>query len=257
MATESALSSQASGDAPQSDLEADLDSVVQQAGDFRAITDWLVGITIPDSPWDNGLRIGNPLAGDLGNRLWPWNRAASRLITLGRKNEAVEVWSALYLSFLTLQSSYRHRYHKGMALCNIGYALGKVPGQRIVQAKSWLLGIIEDTLTDFDSAPGQLNLRNTLSMRGVTRPVLLQLVNAVRSRFVDQSIVPLLPELCVELWLDPTRRSNSEKCVKAIAGLLASLQNSYPRLPAADSYFRLVAEAWDFADWSRGIISNE
>jgi hypothetical protein len=216
----------------------------------------LVSVSLPPQPWDDSGTVVNPLRGNLDAQFWAWNRAANAKLKRQRPQDALEIWSAMYLVFLSLQQKYHHRYRKGMALCNVGYALGKIAGQRQLQAKSWLLGIVEDVLTDPSSSSEQLNFRNALSMRGATSSILRQLVAAIESRFVDQSITPLLPETCIELWLEPTRRAPSEECMKRIDHLLDRLDRSYPHLPDPGNSWSLLQETWGFLEWAKGVIGG-
>ena len=137
----------------------------------------------------------------------------------------------MYLYFVSMQDRFHQRYHKGMPLCNIGFALGKMPGHRRWQAQSWSLGIIEDCLTNSETVEAAANFKNLLSMRGVTVPILRQLISNTLSRYTEDSITPLYPELCIDTWLAPTSPGASEASVKCVENLLGALRDAYPYLP--------------------------
>jgi hypothetical protein len=106
----------------------------------------LTALTLPADSWSPGDLV-NPFQGDLEDQLWPWNRAANRLVNQGYPNAAADVWSAMYLACLSLQQRLHSRIHKATPLCNIGFALARA-GQRRLAAKSWLLGVVEEALSD-------------------------------------------------------------------------------------------------------------
>ncbi|MBI2809146.1 MAG: hypothetical protein HYX68_29540 [Planctomycetes bacterium] len=207
---------------------------------------------------DRRISLPNPFLGGLEGQFWRWNRIAGQFIKQDKADQALEVWSAMYLSLLAIQGRYHQRLHKGMALCNIGYALGKIHGERANQAKSWILGIIEDIFTDVDSVEEGLNHKNLLSMQNVTAPRIRQLVSAVRLRVFDEAITPLFPESCVDFIVTPAVDAPSIVALKYIGDLQSCINSASPDLPREDgTYWNVLKKCWSFLDWSKGVISDD
>jgi hypothetical protein len=236
------------------DLMNQIDELVPNVQDVAEVIDFLAGITISAKPWNEG--GANALRGDLEGQFWPWNRAAGELIRNNRPKDALEVWSAMYIAFLALQAKNYQRYHKGMALCNVGYAFGKIASKREMQAKCWLLGIIEDVLTNPETADAQLNFRNA-AKSGISETILRQFARTIETRFVEEAIVPAFPETCVEFWQDPTWQVPSDHCLRNVTRLHQLIQESSPQMPQVESYADLLEQIWSFADWSKGVVRGE
>lgn len=234
-------------DGASAELEQWIDANCIGPDDVGRVVERLARRTVPPQPWHPS-RTANPVSADFEEVNWPWNRAAGNLVERGFPGAALEVWSAHYLVYLSLQQRYYQRYPKGGPLCNIGYALAKVRNTSAA-AKSWLLGLAEDALTDPAASYEQ---KNYLNLRRVdaARAVLGQVIRTVESRFLDQAIVPLLPECAIELCLQPGRLSSSEECFARMSRLLAGLAESYPELPSNSQCWALLNHAWAFADWS-------
>jgi hypothetical protein len=215
------------------------------------VVERLTALTLPSQPWNPSDTV-NPLGGDLEAQFWFWNRAANHFLGRGHFQAAVEVWSAHYLSYLSLQLRYHHRYHKGMPLCNIGYAFARA-GRARLAVRSWLLGVVEDSLTDVSTATEAVSYQNLRKMR-VAPAVLSQLIATVESRFLSQSTVPLFPESVIELWLNPTLVVASETCMKSLGLLSESLARCYPKLPnSTHPLEETLHPFWGFADWVNGV----
>ncbi len=214
----------------------------------------LMSLTLPVAPWNPNVPV-NPFREDLESQCWFWNRAGGNLTDAGHHLEAVNVWAAHYLSLLSLQLKFHHRYHKGMPLCNIGFAFARM-GRTRLAAQSWLLGVIEDALTHGSMADESQSYRNLLRVN-VATSVLDQLVTTVETRLNRQSVSPLFPESVVELWLHPTTLAPSEDCVLSVDLLVAKLGESYPTLPdRAKPWDRTLSPFWGFADWVGGILGG-
>lgn len=226
---------------------------------FPEVLQRLVEFTLPAEPWDVSPGRAHPYLADLEVQCWPWNRAAFGFIEAGRPAEAAEIWSALYLCFLSLQAKTHLQYRKGMPLCNIGFAAGKIPGSGRFQGISWLLGLVEDTLVDPLTASGQVNYRNLRSKDGYTVARIDGLISTVRLRCVDERVIPLTPELAIDYWIrgflgGEIVKSPSRACVESIDSLIADLRSSYPSLPECEVGYRARLEAaWSFVDLSRVI----
>src|SRR5258707_14234110 len=108
----------------------EVDRQIEEAGDIRELVESLTAHTLMAHPWEDMPTAANPFRGGIEAQFWPWNRAAHALLRKQDQAGALEVWSAMYLASLSMQRQFQHRYHKAMALCNIGFALGKIPGQR-------------------------------------------------------------------------------------------------------------------------------
>jgi hypothetical protein len=254
MSTESLVSSR-STDAPPVDAELH-DWINTHSTRPDQVTDLLgrlAEITLPLHPWDTSGLLVQPFTVSLDPQFWPWNLAASNLIERGYSRSGVEIWCGSYLATIKLQRTYHCRYHKGMSLCNIGYALGKTRQHREIQLHSWLLGIIEDVLTNPDTVEEGLNFQNALSMRGNgTSSMLRQLVATVQTRIVDLGVTPSLPELTFDIWTRPTRSSPSRECLSAVGRLLENL-DKHPYLPTPADCWEWVRSAWGFADVGQGV----
>jgi len=240
----------ATQDEPAS-LESWIDQKTSGPGDVRELVEHLTTLSLPREPWNPGGAV-NPLRENLEAQFWFWNRAAGNLADRGHHQAAADVWSAHYLTYLSLQLRYRHRYHKAMPLCNIGFAFSRA-GRRRLAAKVWLLGVIEDTLTDVPSAGDGISFQNLRRM-GVAPAVLNQLIATVESRFIDQSVVPLFPESVIELWHRPEMSAPSEGCIRSIDILAGLLARDYPALPDPATPWITLATFWGFADWLEGAV---
>jgi hypothetical protein len=210
-----------------------------------SVIEQLTAWTLPPKPWLSGTFV-NPLQGNLDVQSWPWNRAAGNLLDGGYAEQAAQVWSAWYLAYLSLQRQYQQRYHKGTPLCNIGLASIRAQ-HREVAIKSWLLGLVEDTLTTPEQYHEFNNYRN-LTLAGLSPPVLHQLAATVASRFLNEQIIPACPETVIDLWLHPGAPAPSEQCLREIERLGERLDNAYPNLPEPANPWGTLSEFWSFLD---------
>jgi hypothetical protein len=226
-----------------------IDARTSEPSHLGEVIDNLTSNFLPARPWESATGF----ADDIETLAWPWNRAANGLIDHGYIVAAVEVWSAHYLACLSIQLKYHQRFHKGMPLCNIGFALIK-SGSRIAAAKAWLVGVVEDTLRRVATAPVAQNYRNLVKL-GVAPAVLDQLITTVESRFMDRSAVPLFPEMVMDLWAHPTRITPREAYFRSIDELVPRLNRSYPRLPDTVNSWGMLESFWGFGDWSEGVLN--
>lgn len=242
-----------------SSLETEIDERIAKHGENVAgLIQELCQITLPPDLWSEVEFGANPLDGSLEPQFWHWNRAAVQTMKAGRIRDAVEIWAAMYLAFLSLQLRYRLRCHKGLPLLNMGIALGKLPNARDLQVKCCLLGLLEDVLTYASDAPVYGNYRNLRSMPGIKAAVLERMMAAIHVRFNNQGNLPLYPETCMELWFDPTVSVPSKACITKIERLESLMRSSLPKLPTeGGSYIMLLEQTWNFSDWSKGIIRDE
>src|SRR5262249_28412652 len=130
--------------------------------------------------------------------------------------------------------------------CNIGFAFVRAD-KREWAARSWLLGLIEDALTDAASCYESWNFRNLLSA-GFASSVLEQLIGAVRVRFLGENVIPILPEVAIEFWLQPTAVAPSERCLKLVDALMDRLSRAYPQIPESANSLAMLLEFWSFAE---------
>lgn len=218
---------------------------------INSLTAW----SLPPEPWRHGAAV-NPFRGDLDSQLWFWNRAANHYLDRGNPLAAAEVWSAHYLVYLSLQLRFHQRYHKGLPLCNIGFAFDRA-GRKKLAVKCWLLGVIEDAITNTHSAADEVNSRN-LRKHGIAPAVLDQLIATIESRFSSQAIVPIFPEAAIEVWLHPAMIGASEPCFASVDELARRLARSYPALPdPSRPWENTLAPSWGFADWAAGVLDGE
>lgn len=211
----------------------------------------LLSITIPEKPWRTDAVLATPFRDNFDAQCWFWNRAAHGLYAAGRPEDAAEVWACHYLAILSLQDIYEIRIHKGMPLCNIGFALGRVKGSHALQAKSWTLGIIEDLLTSPATFEEQKNFRNLVAKKTISSESLRQLGQVVSMRYLDHSVMPSLPERCVEYWFNPSLLSPTEDCLNRTHHLLREVRNSFPLLPQSGNRLALLERTWELKDWQR------
>lgn len=239
---------------PSAEIAEWVDKNASEPRNLGEIIARLTAWTLPATPWDPGQAI-SPLRGDLDAQCWFWNRAANNLMAHGHHAGAVDVWSALYLAYLSLQQRFHHRYPKGMPLCNLGFAFARA-GRTRQAVRCWLLGVVEDALTSVSTTPDAVNYRNLLR-KGVAPTVLRQLVEMVESRFLNESIVPLFPESVIEIWRHPIMVAPSEPCVSSLDMLAERLARSYPSLPDPATPWTLLAASWGFVDWLEGVYDGE
>jgi hypothetical protein len=218
----------------------------------------LTSLTLPERPWEplssnDSLHV-NPLKGELDFQFWFWNRAGNTLLDFGHPAAAAEIWSAAYLASLSIQQRYRQRYHKGMPLCNLGFAFARA-GQPRWAIGSWFLGVVEDVLADGSTARGGANYRNLLQMK-IISTVIDQMILTVESKFLDQFIIPMLPEAVIGLWLNPTMPAPSKDHFEHADRLMQHLTQSYPGLPNPASPWSDLRDYWEFSDWSERVASG-
>lgn len=223
-----------------------IDTNANSPADLPRVLEYLTALTLPVRPWDVTETI-NPFLGNLEGQCWPWNRAGTRYLDKGYVREAADVWAGMYLAQLSLQHKFHYRHHKGMALCNIGFTLGH-PAQKDWQGKCWLLGIVEDALTNIETCRNQASYKNLFIT--ASRPVLDQLIATVESRFLNTGLVPFLPEVVLDFWRNPLFRTPSQQCIENMEKLLEALSASYPCLPPQRSPWELLQETWSFIEWS-------
>src|SRR5262249_43687360 len=144
------------------DVQQWIDQHTKRPENLEEVIDRLTAWTLPVKPWLPTKHV-NPLLGDLDGQFWLWNRAGGNLVDGGYPDAAAKVWSASYLVYLCLQSQFQHRYHKGMPLCNMGYASAR-SNQKELAKKSWLLGLVEEALTVPDTYSDSLNYQNLQSV---------------------------------------------------------------------------------------------
>ncbi|HWE37695.1 MAG TPA: hypothetical protein VG406_14100 [Isosphaeraceae bacterium] len=237
---------------PTPDLPSWIDAHSEDPRHLGALIDRLASITLPEKPWSS-VGIETPLSGGIERLAWSWNRAAANLADRGHYQAAAEVWAGHYLACLSLQQKYQYRYHKGMPLCNLGYALARA-GHGSFAAKSTILGVIEDALTDPATAIEHQSAVNLLRWP-VAPAVIEQLITTVQSRFLDlQTIMPVLPETVVEIWRSPALLAPSERCMGNVDEFSSRLRENYPRLSDPANCSKILGQFWSFADWSEGII---
>jgi hypothetical protein len=231
-------------------LRSKIDELTADPANVRPLLDVLVDFTLPDDPFNVAPGRLNPYLFDFKRQCWPWNRSAFRYLDGGQIGKAAQLWAAQYLCAMALQGRCHIRIHKGVPLCNLGYALGKLENSKL-QAVCWLLGVVEDTLSDPGGAPGELNNRNLLSKRNDVPPQTLreELIPNTVSFFVEQNIIPLFPEVCLDSWinwylLDKGPQPPNAERMERVKKLLADLMDAYPRLPASDDYVCLLAGTW-------------
>lgn len=245
------LESSAGGFSTLEELDSWLGEVTSDPKTVDDVIEHLVAGTLPDPIWEVGQVLASPFRENFDAQCWFWNRAANGYLQSGHRQEAVEVWASLYLATLSLQQKYRCRLHKSMSLCNIGVALGKIPGHRELQAKSWSLGLIEDVFSEPTGYLDGLNFRNLRSMRGVTSASLQQLGLMIEKRFLASALILELPERCIEYWFHPLLITPTRECLLRTEELLSKLEGSYPNLPEPGRRLAMIEQAWGFADWTR------
>lgn len=196
----------------------------------------LVAWTLPEPGREvESPQIVDPFSGNLDKQCWFWNRAASRLgKQSGDHFASAEIWAAHYLCYISLQITSGLRFHKGMPLCNIGVALTRA-GDTKASSLPWLLGIIEDYLTQPEAVHDNKNYQNLISTASFGPAVVERLISTLDGRFLAFSIIPSVPEIPLGVWLDPLASHPSEPDLLRIASLIEDLKANSPGLPPSDN----------------------
>jgi hypothetical protein len=226
-----------------------IDENVNTRADLDRTIAFLTELTLSPDRADRRATVA-PLSYSLDEQLWPWNRAASRFVKkAGAPEAAAEVNAAMYLAIISLQVQYRLRFHKGMPLCNIGFFIGRT-NQRL-GVKAWLLGVAEDAFSDRGTLREALNFRNLLGSR-IQRPALEQYVSTIESRYLGLGVLPLLPELVPDFWLDPFLVAPTKAALVSVRRLEETVAKSYPLLPQKN--LALLEEVWSFIRLPEGVV---
>ncbi len=234
------------------ELDSWLAEMTREPKTVDEVIERLIGLTLPDPIWEAGQVLASPFRENFDAQCWFWNRAAYAYLQANHRQEALEVWASLYLATLSLQQRYRCRIHKGMSLGNLGYALfDRLGRHKVLQAKCWSLGIVEDVFSNPSGYQSDPNFRNLLLMNGVTSASLQQLGLMVEKRFLDSALILELPERCIEYWFHPLLNTPTQECLLRTEELLSKLEDSYPNLPEPGRRLAMIEHAWGFADWTR------
>ena len=217
-----------------------LDRLLANGASSRQIINQLHAWTVGDEHEDSRLRI-NPYRGDLESQYWFWNRAASGFLSLNRYSDALEVFASHYLAILGIQSRIMARLHKGMPLCNIGYALQKL-GNSQLACTSWFLGFIEDAMSRPGTAMQAANFKNLVST-GVSTLFLDTARSNIDRIRREIEVIPILPEAIVFASVSRIRDFPDARAVDALQSLVGSVANAYPK-PLGGNAWEALRTTW-------------
>lgn len=218
-----------------------IDAHTTSPADLPAVLHYLTNYTTGTALGPGG-GIPHPPVSAYADYLWPWNRSGGQFLEKGLVDEAVAVWAGCYLSLLGVQCHFQLRIHKGMPLCNLGVALQRkndVPSAVV----AWLLGLIEDTLTDSSTVHDQQTYDNLRSV-DVPESTLTTFASGIRARFVDRDLLVALPELAFGFGVEPHQPTFNADIFGAVTRLVQRLSQAYPLLPDAGAPFATLAEVW-------------
>ena len=86
----------------------------------------------------------------------------------------------------------------------------------------------------------------------IPRPALEQYVSTIESRFIELSVVPLLPELVPDFWLDPFLMAPTKGALQAARDVEEAAVAVYPRLPK--NSLQILEKAWSFLRVPEGVV---
>jgi len=206
------------------------------AEDFSTIFAHLVARTL-------GGNVFSPLPQDgYETVIEPWDRMSNRFLNGGLYQKAFELRAGCYLCLLSLQTRYQIRIHKGSVLCGLGTTA--IWNDDLRTAKlSWLLGLIEDTLT-FPKTCFELSNYNNLIKIPLESTSIEEFSDRIYSRLNESQLMVTAPEIAFDLGFDPEVDSMNRSVFDRLATLSAMLTGSFPELPGGRSPTELLQNLW-------------
>ena len=223
----------------QSEMELWIDEHTADPSDVSAVLSWLMDHTIGSESHKQG--VTHPSINTYEDYLWSWNRAGGNYLNRGFSEQAIEVWSGAYLGLLMIQHRYQLRIHKGEPLCNLGVAASRNRNASLA-TMSWLLGVIEDTLSDPETCEDEFNFTNLLS-HGFSRTYLHRFSERIEDRFNAARMVAACPELAFVTGVDEGA-GFSPTLLEKMTRLLGSFSASWPQFPVDHSVSGLIRDIW-------------